>query len=368
MKTISTLALAALAASSFAFDLTYSVTQIGVLPGMQDSIVRGLNDHGDVVGYSYSAFGQTKQAFRYTASGGMQGLGTLGGPNGYALAINNAGNIAGYSDTTTPDRRVATLWTADNSVHSLGVPTGGYRSLVSGINNRDEAVGAFEDISGTTPTACLLSLYGRESLGSLEAGYFSAAHSINDHGMVAGWGGTSAGISSFLWTRENGMQILPSVAGNKVSYAVDVNNSGEAVGYYAGNWDEPGYAYFYGPSVGQINFGAFASNAAAINDSGVVVGTRATQDGDRAFSWTQSGAFVDLTSLLDANGQGWTVSEAIDINASGQILASGWFGTGQSGYYAPVLLTPNVAPVPEPASLAALGLGAAAMLRRRKRS
>ena len=38
-------------------------------------------------------------AFRWTASGGMQDLGTLGGPSSYGAGINALGQVTGYADT-----------------------------------------------------------------------------------------------------------------------------------------------------------------------------------------------------------------------------------------------------------------------------
>ena len=67
---------------------------------------------------------------------------------------------------------------------------------------------------------------------------------------------------------------------------------------------------------------------------------------------------LDLESLLDASGQGWTLHFAHDINDRGQIVATGIFNDVPQA----VLLTP----VPEPAALMLLPVAGLALLRRRR--
>ena len=72
-------------------------------------IVAGINDAGQVVGYSETAGGPS-HAFRWTATGGMVNLGTLGGSSGSTSDINNNRQVVGGSDTATGQTH-ATLWT-----------------------------------------------------------------------------------------------------------------------------------------------------------------------------------------------------------------------------------------------------------------
>ncbi len=67
-----------------------------------------------------------------------------------------------------------------------------------------------------------------------------------------------------------------------------------------------------------------------LNDSGLVVGSADLKGGDtRATLWIGKKAY-DLNSGLDGTGRGWTLVEARDINAAGQIVGWGKSPSGQS--------------------------------------
>jgi probable HAF family extracellular repeat protein len=77
---ITTVALAMACLSGTAQAAGYTLTLLGDLPGGPNlSRAYGLNDAGQVVGYSDDATG--RQAFLWDAVGGMQGLGDLPGGN-----------------------------------------------------------------------------------------------------------------------------------------------------------------------------------------------------------------------------------------------------------------------------------------------
>jgi probable HAF family extracellular repeat protein len=67
--------------------------------GGNGSEATGINNEGQVVGYSYTSSGLA-HAFIWN-SGTMTDLGTLGGNNSVAFDINDAGQVVGYSSTST---------------------------------------------------------------------------------------------------------------------------------------------------------------------------------------------------------------------------------------------------------------------------
>ena len=85
-----------------------TITDMGTLPGGAGSFAWGINNLGQVVGYSYTSTG--KHAFIWDAVNGMQDLGTLGGSQSEAFGINDFGQAVGYSYTSTGQRHAA-LWT-----------------------------------------------------------------------------------------------------------------------------------------------------------------------------------------------------------------------------------------------------------------
>ena len=70
----------------------------------------------------------------------MQDLGTLGGQNSAAQAINAAGQIVGFSDLSTTNVTHAVLWTAPNQIQDLGT-LGGSHAIAKSINDLGEVVG-----------------------------------------------------------------------------------------------------------------------------------------------------------------------------------------------------------------------------------
>jgi len=89
---------------------------LGTLAGDTSSAAAAINDAQQIVGSSRTENGS--QAFLWTASSGLQGLGALpGGDFSAANAINNSGQVVGNSDSSLGQR--AFVWSASAGMQDL---------------------------------------------------------------------------------------------------------------------------------------------------------------------------------------------------------------------------------------------------------
>lgn len=105
----------------------------------------GINNRGEVVGYSTFADNVTEHPFLWTVKNGMRDLGTLGGSFAHANAINDRGEVIGYSTMLTSGRAPAynkgrAFYWYKGVMKNLGTFGDDY-SDANGINNRGQIVG-----------------------------------------------------------------------------------------------------------------------------------------------------------------------------------------------------------------------------------
>src|SRR5436190_1549543 len=82
---------------------SYSITDLGMLPGGTQSVAHGLNALGWVVGTADTAAGDF-HAF-LAVGGPLVDLGTLGGQTSTATSLNAAGQVVGQAETAAGRRR-----------------------------------------------------------------------------------------------------------------------------------------------------------------------------------------------------------------------------------------------------------------------
>ncbi len=181
----------------------YRVIDLGTLGGTQSRAL-AVNDQGQVVGWSET--GTATRAFIWDSLHGMRALGTLGGANSRAYAINSAGQVVGEADT--PDATHAFVWEPGGGLRDLGT-LGGANSGALHINNHGQIVGWAEtgetapapemhavpppDTGSELPVqhACLWDGDALIDLGTID-GPNSRALAINDNGRIVGWAETMA--------------------------------------------------------------------------------------------------------------------------------------------------------------------------------
>lgn len=304
--------------------------------------------------------------------------------NFQALAIDDAGRVAGRG-TVSNGNVAAFVWTA-GSVTFLPAPTAGGQTFSAnaidggvaagdwqlgastrgfvaiggitqdigtlyggdtvawGVNAAGQAVGASMDADGNN-RAFLYSGGGIADLGTL-GGSTAQARDINNAGTIVGGAQPGPdfpddGAHAFLYS--GGVMTDLGTLGGGFSWANAVNEAGQVAGYslVAGNTDFHPFLYSGGVMLDLGSLGGDYAEARALNEAGLVVGL-ASLPGfgfSHAFLYAD-GSLQDLNLLAEGLGD-FTLTEAVGINAQGQIIAN---GCNDFGFCAPVLLTP----VPEP--------------------
>jgi probable HAF family extracellular repeat protein len=264
----------ALAAS--ASPTSFTISDLGTLGGTE-SFAYAINDRGDVVGLARMGSDLATHSFFYRR-GTLTDLYPLnsgeiltGGPMG----INNKGQIA--SGVVGSDGiYYPAIYDADTGITvlgSLGVPWYGFSGVATSLNNRGQAVG-YSYVDGVTRHAFLYSDGVMTDLGS--AGGYSAALRINDSGQAVGFtSDTSYGFARAFVYHKGALTIIDPFDGPSIeSYASGINNSGQVVGQ---GLTSEGYfnAFIYSDgtskSLGTLS-GGHNSAAFSINDRGLVVG------------------------------------------------------------------------------------------------
>ncbi len=228
-----------------------------------------------------------------------------GGGNAEVLGINDLGQIVGFSETGVADstcksampsqlfRYQAAIWEPSGKVRELRPLHGDTVGFAFGINDEGQAVGTSGLCSNTVLP--LLQPHGVHALrwerdgtprdlGSLAGGVSNIANSINNAGQVAGTSQFTDGtVHSFFWTRNKGMRDLGTLPGAMLTVAPCCNT---------------------------------------LNDRGQVVGFWFDSDFNPSAFLCQNNVITDLNDLIPQNSP-WQLLFAEAINDAGEIVGQG---------------------------------------------
>ncbi len=307
------------------------ITDLGTLPGGEESFAYAVNNRGRVIGFStngiadpYSYFyfqilgasnGTQARAFLWEKDTGMQDLGTLGGPDAWAALVNERSQVAGIS----------------------------YTKFTANANNGTCAPNA--------PTQD--PFFWEKDTGMIDIGTFGGTcgitNALNNRGQVVGQSYLAGNLAAhaYLWEKTDHPQLtdLGTLGGDNAS-ALWLNNAGEVIGYADLPPNPTGcvglscqhHAFLWKHGL-MTDLGTIGtdpcSRALSINERGQIVGFTAAVCGGsptHGFLWEHGAPAIDLNTLVPL-GSGLALTEPLSINDRGEIVGIGVLSNGDSHAY-----------------------------------
>jgi len=263
-----------------------------------------------------------------------------------AFWINDTGHSVGIATYNASNVGAVPLYKAvlwkDRQMIDLGT-LGGDQSFAQAINNRDQVVGwalnqtpasvnIWEDYPWSFVTQQRAVLWENGTgvdLGTL-GGPSAWATCINDNGQVIGQSFTvvatgqqrqingwtfSRPMAGFIW--ENGHMVDLGSLGGTFALPIRINNQGQVIGFMTITGDQSTHPFLWEKGILKDlgTLGGSSGRANAINEAGAVVGGSVLASGlNRAFLWT-NGVMINLGTL-------GTHSQAWGINSKGQVVGT----------------------------------------------
>ena len=254
----------------------------------------------------------------------------LGDADGVAAGINEAGQVAG---TQSIAGGRAFLW-YKGTMTELATFPGLHGSSATGINNGGQVVG-ISPTSGNAgsgfPHAVVWDRGVITDLGTLPGAVYSlsSAYAINERRQIVGYSSAPVDFGNdhaIVW--KDGKITDLGAPPQGASYARDINNRGEIVGWSQAFDAYPRATLWANSATTDLGLlpGAVYSYAYSINDRGQVVGVSgqpAPDAWEHAVLWDK-GVLTDLGTL-----PGGSQSFAFDINAAGEVAGMSNVGGGE---------------------------------------
>ena len=312
-----------------------SLGEIAVPAGSYSGGTNGVSGDGSTaIGYFYNSGGNA-EAYYWTASGGMVGIGTLaGGSYSIAYGANLDGSvIVGYANDASSGQQ-AFRWTQSTGMVGLGFLPGDAYSQASGVSHDGSVVvGYSQNYGGYVQAIRWTQATGMVGLGFLSTNpyAYSYAEGVSGDGAVIVGAASNAqdAEEAFRWTQATGMQGLGFISGGNTSHANRANTDGSVVVGYASNAAGNSEAFRWTQTGGMQGLGFLAggNNSTALGVSGdgsVVVGqSSSATSGAEAFHWTQATGMVSLRDLLaghQVDVSNWKLDIANGISSNGNIV------------------------------------------------
>jgi probable HAF family extracellular repeat protein len=343
-----------------------TLTDLGALPGGSNcSEPFWLNENGEIVGTSENGEVDPLAGVNQTRAvlwkeGKITDLGSFGGYQNAAQAINNRGQIVGWSLNTIPDpyslnefvffgssngTQTRAFLLQHGVMQDLGTLLTGNDAAAFDINERGQVAGYGYTSSIPNPVTGIppIDPFLWEKGNMTDIGGFGGAlglpSSLNNRGQVIGLSSVAANPAAcfteqdpdchpFLWSQGKLTDLKTSTTGGKPITPDGITDAGEIVGAadFSSNGGSAFDAYLWksgaATDLGHLQGDCF-SRAISRNSVGEIVGNSFSCDGSfhHAFLWA-NGSIIDLNTLIPANAPLQLVDMSF-INDLGEIAGNG---------------------------------------------
>lgn len=303
-----------------------------IQPGQCGTQALGISGDGSVIAGAGCVSSVSTEAFRWTAAGGYQPLGDLGGGSSDARAASFDGSVVVGQSTDATGTPRAYRWTAAQGMVALPLlPAGTFGNeadsvtddgtMAAGGNAWWKTSGQTGNFGNCGDAQIPLAMADLSADGSVAAG--SGPHGTPFMGDF---------FHAYRSTPTGNCQDIDPV-GNRNSDADGISANGQVI---VGEMQigGPYLAFRWTASTGMVNLGDLGgglSRADATNgDGSVVVGnslTTSSSGSAHAFVWTARCGMLDLQTALKNQGakipSGWILQTATDVSEDGTVI-TGW--------------------------------------------
>ncbi|MFL5329890.1 MAG: FG-GAP-like repeat-containing protein [Gemmataceae bacterium] len=309
-----------------------SFQPLGNLPGGSGAKPFGISGDGTtVVGYGGSSLGE--QAWRWTASDGMAGLGDLPGGDFESKSFGTSadGSVIVGNGRPQSNYYQAFRWTNANGLVSLGQLSTQVGDSVAYSSSADGSIVVGYGYSSGRQAFRWTTASGMVALGDFPGGIVDsrAFGTSADGSVVVGFGNSALGQEAFRWSAADGMVSLGVLPGNtheSAANAVSANGS-VVVGYSYSTLGNEAFRWTSASGIvglGDLSGGSYASSALGVSSDGsVVVGYANDTSGQVAYRWTAADGMRRLDDVLSTDDgigsqlAGWNLLSAQACSADG---------------------------------------------------